>query len=429
MNFLPLILFFTGLFPPTSHSHDANRLSVPIGGNAWVSNPADQSAKITSDGLTGWNQPESRVSVYVRFARAGTLKLSAAMSVPEGDSKIRVSLLGKPVEFSASGSAEKDYYLGEWTVQKPGYVKIDVQGLTKTGPAFGNLRELGISGDVVDEKTVFVRSNKDNYFYWGRRGPSVHLKYATPENTDTEWFYNEITVPEGSDVVGSYFMANGFAEGYFGMQVNSPTERRILFSVWSPFKTDNPKEIPQDQKIILAGKGTGVTTNDFGNEGSGGQSYLRYPWKAGRTCRFLLRGRPDENNYTTYTAYFSEGDGGDWQLIARFKRPKTTTYLKSLHSFLENFVPNTGNIQRQAAFGNQWICSKDGVWQEIVSARFTGDATARAAFRQDYAGGVGPTNQFFLKNCGFFDESVPLNTTYTRQPLRKAPAIDFSRFP
>lgn len=46
-------------------------------------------------------------------------------------------------------------------------------------------------------------------------------------------------------------MANGFGEGYFGMQVNSETERRILFSVWSPFKTDNPKEIPDDHKITL----------------------------------------------------------------------------------------------------------------------------------------------------------------------------------
>ena len=38
---------------------------------------------------------------------------------------------------------------------------------------------------------------------------------------DIEWFYSELTVPEGNDVIGSYFMANGFSEGYFGIQVNS----------------------------------------------------------------------------------------------------------------------------------------------------------------------------------------------------------------
>ena len=52
-----------------------------------------------------------------------------------------------------------------------------------------------------------------------------------------------MTIPKNNDVVGSYFMANGFAEGYFGIQVNSETERRILFSVWSPYKTDDPNSI------------------------------------------------------------------------------------------------------------------------------------------------------------------------------------------
>lgn len=431
MTLLTQLLFLvsTCLFLPASDSHDANRLSVPLGGNAWVSNAPDRSTKITDDGLTGWTHAETVVSTYVRFARAGSLKLSVILGVPEGESKIRVSLLGKSVEFSASSSAGKEYYLGEWNVQKPGYVKIDMQGVTKTGAVFGQLRELGISGEVVDDKTVFVRNNEGSFFYWGRRGPSVHLKYTMPANADFEWFYNEITVPEGSDVIGSYFMANGFAEGYFGIQVNSATERRILFSVWSPFKTDNPKEIPADQQIILEKKGDGVTTNDFGNEGSGGQSYRRYAWKAGRTYRFLLRARPTEANYTTYTAYFADAEDANWQLIASFKRPKTTTYVKSPHSFLENFIPNTGNQSRQVAFGNQWVRSKEGSWQELVSAKFTGDGTARAGFRQDYAGGLLPTNGFFLKNCGFFDHSVPLNTEYTRKPIKKAPSIDLSRLP
>ena len=60
-------------------------------------------------------------------------------------------------------------------------------------------------------------------------------------------------------------MANGFGEGYYGIQVNSDTERRILFSIWSPFKTDDPNSIPDDQKIKLLKKGKGVTSGEFGN--------------------------------------------------------------------------------------------------------------------------------------------------------------------
>ena len=74
-------------------------------------------------------------------------------------------------------------------------------------------------------------------------------------------------MPAGGDVIGSYFMADGFAHGYFGMQVNSEKERRILFSVWSPYNTQNPDEIPQDQRIELLKKGDGVHTGKFGNEG------------------------------------------------------------------------------------------------------------------------------------------------------------------
>ena len=43
-------------------------------------------------------------------------------------------------------------------------------------------------------------------------------------------------------------------------QVNSSTERRILFSIWSPFKTDDPKSVPADQRVQLIKKGKNVTT-------------------------------------------------------------------------------------------------------------------------------------------------------------------------
>lgn len=169
-------------------------------------------------------------------------------------------------------------------------------------------------------------------------------------------------------------------------------------------------------------------TNDFGNEGSGGQSYLRYNWKAGQTYQFLLRGRPVENGYTTYTAYFKAINETNWQLIASFRRPKTTTYLKSLYSFLENFIPETGNVQREVEFSNQWIRSKDGKWCELTNAQFTGDNTARKAYRMDYAGGLND-QRFFLRNCGFFYTYTPLKSDFTRPALRKIPRIELESLP
>jgi hypothetical protein len=298
-------------------------------------------------------------------------------------------------------------------------------GMTKTSACFAEITDLIISGQGMANQIQYVKDE----FYWGRRGPSVHLNYRIPpESGDIIWFYNELTIPEGYDVPGSYFMANGFAEGYFGIQVNSSSERRILFSVWSPFKTDKPEEIPEDQKITLLKKGEDVHAGSFGNEGSGGQSYRKYNWKPATTYCFLLKGTPSEHNSTDYTAYFYAPETSHWELIASFRRPKTTTYLKHLHSFLENFIPGTGYLPRIGIYSNQWICNSLGEWTELTEARFTADATARKKARLDYAGGS-DNGDFFLKNCGFFNGTTEINNSFTRPKTIKAPPIDFSILP
>ena len=143
-------------------------------------------------------------------------------------------------------------------------------------------------------------------FYWGRRGPSVHLRYETPAERQLQYAYSELTVPPRQDPIGSFSMANGFREGYFGIQVNGPDERRVLFSIWSPFRTDNPRDIPEDQQIVALGRGPDVRIGEFGNEGSGGQSILVYPWKVGNTYRFLTEVEPDGQVNTIYTSWFGD---------------------------------------------------------------------------------------------------------------------------
>ena len=256
----------------------------------------------------------------------------------------------------------------------------------------------------------------------------MHLNYPFADSIKAEWFYNEITVPVGQDVIGSYYMANGFGEGYFGIQVNSSTERRVLFSVWSPFSTDDPKSIPEDQRIIMLKKGEAVHAGEFGNEGSGGQSYLRFPWKAGLTYRFLLRGVPDNNNNTTYTAYFYDPEQSKWLLIASFKRPKTNKHLTRFHSFLENFIPEQGHLARKVYFGNQWIRDVKGNWIALRKAGFTYDNTAAKGYRKDYAGGVEGA-QFFLKNCGFFNQYTLYRSSFERSGVSHQPVIDLNALP
>jgi len=404
-----------------SQTHDANKMIVPLGGNTWTINGGN----ITDNGLTDWLSTATSVKTYVYLTQIGTVHLSLNMN-PGGKNKLKVSLQGISKEVIVEGNLEKEFYVGKWDHVEPGYVLIELQGFSKSGASFGTVSSIGISGTAINSETTFVKDNVDNYFYWGRRGPSVHLKYTIPSSDITE-FYSEITVPNGNDVVGSYFMANGFAEGYFGIQVNSLTERRILFSVWSPYATDNPASIPPDLKIIMLKKGNNVNTGEFGNEGAGGQSYLVYPWKAGVTYQFLLRGQPQSDNSTIYTAYFFAPEENKWMLIASFKRPKTNTYLKNLHSFLENFITETGDQTRMAIYGNQWVRDTSGLWTAISSAKFTADQTARKRFRLDYEGGV-KGNTFYLKNCGFFFPNTTIDSQFNIDKPLTAPVIDFSLF-
>lgn len=425
-----------GFFIPTSfcqsklkdnlHSRFSDFLFVPMAGNSWSVGKSGSSHEIiTNSGVGGWDNPSTMIKTYFRTGRTGKIQLAIRARVVTGRSKIKIQIGNETKELSVSNTAFDTIDVGTFNIKKAGYQTMILIGVKKSSESYAEISDLIIGGEAIDRDTRYVKDD----FYWGRRGPSVHLNYEIPIDAgNAEWFYNEITVPKGNDVVGSYFMANGFGEGYFGIQVNSTTERRILFSVWSPFKTDQPGEIPEDQKIILLKKGKVVNSGAFGNEGSGGQSYRIYNWKSGITYRFLLKGAPTVNNSTDYSAYFFVPESGQWELIASFRRPKTNTYLQRLHSFLENFIPENGNIQREAIYSNQWICNSSGKWVELKKARFTADATARKEARLDYSGGI-ENGVFFLKNCGFFNEKTAIDTWFTRPYSGKIPVIDFSVLP
>jgi hypothetical protein len=406
-----------------SASYKSKSISIPTAGNSWVINNLSISGKvITNKGITNWSDTSSVIRTYFRIEQTGTVNISARAKVISGTTMIEASFGMEKKTFSVSNSSFDTINIGTFNIANTGYKWIDFHCTGKTAPTIAEISDIIISGQASEGKVFFVKDD----FYFGRRGPSVHLRYEIPsEASDIEWFYNEITIPECNDVLGSYFMANGFADGYFGIQVNSPSERRILFSVWSPYKTDNPGEIPDDYKIVLLKKGADVIIKEFGNEGSGGQSYRKYLWKAGNKYRFLLNGHPSVNNSTDYTAYFYAPETGKWDLIACFRRPKTDSYLKDLYSFLENFMPDTGPVTRKGYYSNQWVRDKKGTWFEIVNVKFTADATARKESRLDYSGGV-ENGLFFLRNCGFFSDKNDIDQLFLRPKTGNTPQINFS---
>lgn len=400
----------------TSAFTSANQIPIGLAGNAYVTSQKD-GAKITDNGLSNWTNPNSVISVYFYVQKP----TEAAISLDaKGHSEIKVSYGTQKFSVNLDSNDYTQVPVGIINIPQEGYVRIDIQGVSKQGNNFGDIKNL-----IVGNVTVGMNYVKDYSNYFARRGPSVHLKYTMPDE-DIEWLYNEVTVPQDGEVMSSYYMADGFQEGYFGMQYNSPERRNILFSVWSPFDTQDPKEIPDSLKIKLLRQGKDVHIGEFGNEGSGGQSYLNYPWKAGETYKFLMQVRPDGKGNTSYTAYFYATDDDEWRLIASFLRPQTDTWYKHAHSFLENFDPEQGYLSREVYFGNQWVRSKDGKWTPLSEASFSNDATAKARVRVDYQGGQTNDNRYYLKMGGFFNDSVPYGTKFHILPTGKQPEIDFN---
>lgn len=385
---------------------------IPLAGNAYLETKS-HGGKITTGGISEWSDPEAVFGIYVRFNK--NVKFDAAIRVrsQSSDSVIRFGT-GEDHTDVTLEAGYHEVMLGSYEAGCDGYTRFELRGISKTGKYFASPSEILLYGVDEDDMASYISPvDRDNY-YWTRRGPSVHCGYDTREFGDVEWFYNEVTVPEGYDPIGTYAMAIGFNGGYFGIQTNAANERRILFSIWSPHVTDDPSTIPEELRIVCLGKNERTHVGEFGGEGSGGQSYMKYMWKTGETYRFLMHVKPQGDNKTAYSAYFYFPESGKFELIASFLRPVTNTYLTGAHSFLENFSDTRGYITRMAYYGNQWAFTADGKWAAPTRIRFTGDTTARRGWRVDYDGGIAPDGRFFLKNGGFFSGSAVIDTVFER---------------
>ncbi len=388
------------------------RLRVPLGGCAFLESPSSGGA-VTERGITNWHDPSARFGVYLSFVRPVRFRVRLSMRPQTRPSRLRLTACGSVLEADVPEGASEICF-GELEAARPGYTRFGLSGVRKSGNLFASPTELILEGVGPEDAAGFIPSGERENYYWARRGPSVHATFDTEEPGGAEWFYHEAAVPVGLDPAGTYAMAVGFRGGYFGIQVNSETERRILFSVWSPQETDDPGSIPENRRVICLSKNPRTHVGEFGGEGSGGQSYVVYPWESGVRHRFLVRALPDGMGRCAFSAYFFFPDTGRFEEIATFLRPETDFRLLSPHCFLENFHDTAGWMPRQAVFSHPWACTADGRWFPPSRLRFTGDATARRGWRLDFDGRLGEDGSFTLKNGGFFDGHTPHGTVFTR---------------
>ncbi|MDF1839445.1 MAG: DUF3472 domain-containing protein [Planctomycetota bacterium] len=259
-----------------------------------------------------------------------------------------------------------------------------------------------------------------------KNAASVHLAYPLDQGNglgnmeEVEAFYCEVTAEE--DPIWTYYMATGWHRGYFGMQVNSPTERRIIFSVWdSGNEAVDRDKVADPDRVKLVDRGTNVVTGGFGNEGTGGHSHLVFDWKTGEKQRFLVTAKADDATHTTFAGYYFRPDTQNWMLISSWRAPKEGNLLRGLYSFSENFSGRNGHVLRRARFGNQWVRTKEGSWVEITRASFSHDVTGKAD-RLDRFMGIN-NNEFFLSHGGFIEGQGTYGEAFDRKPGGSEPDL------
>ncbi len=377
--------------------------------------PEPEGARVSSrSGITGWTNPANRILWFGEFKTTGRVDCALSLKLPkDAVSALRLSVSGLSREARATGAGLDNPVtadFGSFTVGETGYQSFVLEALGKIGEPFGNPEALVLTGPALTNVHFSLAPR--------RNGASVHLFFPAPKEPKIEAFYNEVTGKE--DPTSTFYMACGFHRGYFGMQVNSKTERRIIFSVWdSGNEAVDRRKVAKEDRVELLAKGDGVYASDFGNEGTGGHSHLKYFWKTGEAQRFLVTAQPTNQTSTIYTGYYFHPEQKKWVLIARFKAPRDGGYLRGLHSFSENFWGSNGHLRRYALFGNQWIKTADNQWTELLTASFSHDGHGKKDRLDRFMGVEG--NRFFLSSGGFIAGFTKYGEKFTRPTAGRRP--------
>ena len=397
-------------------------------------NYSPRGVKIEVDkGISRWSSPDDHVVWYGYLAASGNLRLGVSLTLPANDtSNLRMTLgkqdhdatvkdieIGTSLGATAKGAGDVTVTatFGIFHIKDPGMYRFVLSGISKSGAVFGDLKNLVLGGPASQG----ARFSADK----SRVAPADHLWYQAPSQSKIIWFYNEVTPLAEADC--SFYMVCGFSCGYFGIQVNSPTRRSILFSVWNANDEKiDPQKVPMEDKVSLVAKGDDMKASEFGNEGTGGHCSIDYMFKTGETYRLLVGAQP-EGTATIYTAYFYFPEKKAWGLIAAFKRPKDGGYLRDLYSFNEGYIQANGFEKRFARYGNQWIVTDDGKWMEITSVLFT--RNHKPEDRADVGGGV-MDGDFFLTTGGFVPfPNIKSNDIFTRPARGKIPVANLPIVP
>lgn len=252
-----------------------------------------------------------------------------------------------------------------------------------------------------------------------RQCRSVHLRFSKiPEASKA--IYVESSAVKSSP--GTYFCASSFNDGYIGFQEQSNGKKVIIFSIWDPVAHgDNPNDVPEHERVKLITKGKDTRDGRFGNEGTGGQSFIDYDWKIGEKMKFLVIRKPVNDKFKQISGYFYDNKARKWQLISCWQTHRSEKEFSYSTSFVEDFFRNYESAKqtREGAFGPTFAYSMQNKWVSTREGTFTGDSNPSKAvkatlnektgqFHISTGGDIKEENDFKLFTSKRLPESVKL---------------------
>lgn len=389
--------------------------------------------------LSAWTNANA-CAVYYFHQPAATVTNTIKLNVKKGYSaKFRLTIVAPDAPdvqlfsktFTANGTdSNVNVTVGDVTFKRSAYYRYRLECLSGN-QNINLIRSFTFKTTATEKPYVanYLSSPSVHLYSWGSTDPKA------PKGDAYDWCFMEIMLPEKSDIIGTYAMALGVLNGYMGIQMNgyandgSP-RHDVLFSMWDDGSTDEDPNLPEYMRAGAVDWDPLTTTNRFGNEGTGVQTYRKGPyWTPGKYVQFITNCRPETTSYTTevngkptvhtqhnmlVSAWFNALDGKGWQYMATVRKRNSTTYFDSWYSFLENYNQTTGQANRIAYYRNGYMRARsNGKWYNRNSVGFGHtDGGDNTGARTDYGQGTtdNPADRTFFMQTGGYTSTKKTKT-------------------
>lgn len=390
--------------------------------------------------LSAWTNANA-CAVYYFHQPAATVTNTIKLNVKKGyNAKFRLTIIAPDAPdvqlfsktFTANGTdSNVDVTVGDVTFKRSAYYRYRLECLSGN-QNINLIRSFTFKTTATEKPYVanYLSSPSVHLYSWGSTDPNA------PKGDAYDWCFMEIMLPQESDIIGTYAMALGVLNGYMGIQMNGYADdgsprHDVLFSMWDDGSTDEDPNLPEYMRAGAVDWDPLTTTNRFGNEGTGVQTYRKGPyWTPGKYVQFITNCRPETTSYTTevngkptvhtqhnmlVSAWFNALDGKGWQYMATVRKRNSTTYFDSWYSFLENYNPSTGQANRIAYYRNGYMRARsNGKWYNRNSVGFGHtDGGDNTGARTDYGQGTtdNPADRTFFMQTGGYTSTNKTKTT------------------